>query len=71
MSYIVVSPAYGRDYKSAKEAKAAWLEGKDFVHESAMFTGGGTYVSVRDVPNTTVEIRYKRMTQVCVVKGGK
>ena len=24
-----VTPAYGRDYRSAREAKAAWYEGKD------------------------------------------
>lgn len=31
MSYVTVTPAYGRDYKSAKAARADWDAGKDFI----------------------------------------
>lgn len=66
MSYLVVSPAYGRDYKNAKDAKADWTSGKDFVNESAMFTGGGTYVNSNDWTGS-VEIRYARKTKAAVI----
>jgi len=29
--YTTVTPAYGRDYKSGKAAKADWAAGKDFI----------------------------------------
>lgn len=44
-SYCVVSPAY-RDYKKASDAKADFLDGKDFKMESV--TQGNGYCSVRD-----------------------
>lgn len=68
MSYITLQPAYGRDYKSAKEVKAAWEAGKDFMVAS-MFGGGGSYVNKEDAPpKTTFNIRYKRNTQICVIR---
>lgn len=73
MKYVTVTPAYGRDYKSGKEAKEAWLAGKDFVYQAPPFDpDSGRYCSVRDfdAKTTTVNIRYKRMQQVAVVKGG-
>lgn len=30
MGWIEVTPAYGRDYTTAKAARADWNEGKDF-----------------------------------------
>lgn len=69
MSHVVVSPAYGRDYKSGKDAKADWESGKDFVVQS-MF-GGGTYINKEDAKAqgvTSVQIRFKRMANLTVVK---
>lgn len=34
--YITVSPAYGRDYKSSREALQAFNEEKDFILEDVM-----------------------------------
>lgn len=54
MISITGLPAYGRDYKTADEARAAWLAGKDFVCSFS-----GRYFSVRDVePSTIVMIYY-------------
>lgn len=67
---IIVSPAYGRDYKDGAAAKAAWLSGKDFVHETSVIFGGGTYCSSRDFgPNETIEIRYNRKMGHILLKG--
>ena len=65
-NYRVVVPAYGRDYKSAKDAKADFAAGKDFIYQN--FDGTGA-TSVRDfAAGVTVNIRYKRMTQVTPFK---
>jgi hypothetical protein len=67
-NWITVSPAYGRDYKSGKDAKADFLKGKDFKLHS-MTRHEGTYCSVRDfAPGVSVQIRYKQMRQVVAVK---
>ena len=68
-NYIVVSPAYGRDYPSGKLAKADSLAGKDFKCESILPEGGGTYCSINDFsPGLTVEVRFKRLASVVMVK---
>ena len=67
---IVVSPAYGRDYKSKKDVIQAWNEGKDFIIESQLHTGGGTYISKDDLqPGEKVELRYNRMTRLTFSEG--
>jgi hypothetical protein len=58
----VVSPAYGRDYKSAEAAKADWKNGKDFKLQPQ-----GCYCSIRDFPNEQVEIRYSKLTELVIV----
>lgn len=62
---LTVTPAYGRDYTSAKAALADWEAGKDFVVEGLH---SGTYVSKSDLTNgETVRIRYNRKTRVVSV----
>lgn len=71
MNYYELTPAYGRDYKSAKDVKTAWDEGKDFNGDYQL---GFAYVNVNDIPKPcVVNLRYKRNTMVAVVKvgGGK
>ena len=66
-SYLTVTPAYGRDYKTKKEVLEAWEQGKDFAIAS-VFDGGG-YINKEDArPGMTINIRYKRATQIAVVK---
>lgn len=55
-------PAYGRDYKSQAEVKAAWKSGVDFRDAES-----GRYFSKRDIdnmPGTKVLIRYAKLTKV-------
>jgi len=55
---MTVSGAYGRDYKSAKEIKADWSSGKDFVIRSLEGSG---YVNNADVePSMEVWGRYSQ-----------
>lgn len=68
MTYYVVSPAYGRDYKNQAEVKADWNSGKDFVHESAMHTGGGTYINNQQVkPGDSVQVYYDKKRKHMVI----
>jgi hypothetical protein len=60
--YIEVEPAYGRDYTSAKAAKADWHAGVDFFIPATQ-----RYVSVRDAqrdPDLRVIIRYAKSRKV-------
>ena len=69
MNYLSLTPAYGRDYKSAREVTQAFLDGKDFEIASMFGSFGGRYCSVRDfAQGVTVSIRYNRLTRVVNVK---
>lgn len=70
MRYITCIPAYGRDYKTKKEVLAAWEAGKDFIVQD-MFSSGYINKEDADRQGITVNIRYKRLTQVCVIKPSK
>jgi hypothetical protein len=66
-----LTPAYGRDYTSGKDAIASFESGKDFSLAS-IFHGSG-YVSIRDfVAGDRVSIRYGKLRKVVghTVKGG-
>ena len=66
--YITLTPAYGRDYTSKKAVLADWNAGKDFVI-STYGPDDGRYINKEDAPKgATLNIRYKRMTQICVIK---
>lgn len=59
-----LTPAYGRDYSSAKAAIADFLAGKDFSLAS-LFHGSG-YVSKADFePRDRISIRFSRLRKVC------
>lgn len=64
--YYELAPAYGRDYKSAKDVTAAFQSGADFQGDYSM---GFRLCSIRDLdPGSTVLLRYKRNTMVTSVK---
>lgn len=64
--YYELEPAYGRDYKSKKEVIQAWDEGKDFIGD---YNLNFHVVNKQDIPKPcTVNLRYKKKTQVAVVK---
>ena len=54
--YFELEPAYGRDYKTAQEARAAWEAGKDFLGDVQL---GFKPVNIQDIPKpSTVLLRY-------------
>ena len=63
MSIVTVTPAYGRDYKTAKAAKADWKAGKDFILQAFGNPYDGKPCSVRDLGNNVV-IRFDGMRKV-------
>jgi hypothetical protein len=66
MAYFELTPAYGRDYKTAKEVKAAWEAGKDFEGDYQL---GFKPVNREDIPKpSTVLLRYSRNTKVASIK---
>lgn len=50
-TYIEVTPAYGRDYTTAKAAKQDWKEGKDFRD-----TVSGSYVNIEDAKRLDLKV---------------
>lgn len=60
-----LTSCYGRIYRTAKEAKEAFIAGKDFYwnHPS-----GGTYCSIRDyAPGDVAKIRYNKNQNITFV----
>ena len=67
---IILVPAYGRDYRTAKEVLAAWRAGKDFLISDVSCRFNGRYISLVDVErfamtDWTFRIRFLRLT--CIV----
>lgn len=46
--YVTLEPAYGRDYKTAKEARAAFFSKKDFIISTISHPGFGQYFNFDD-----------------------
>lgn len=56
---VTLQPAYGRDYKSSQEAKAAWTSGVDWQIATT-----GQYCSIRDAASLPeVWLRYNNLTK--------
>lgn len=62
---MTVTPAYGRDYKSAKAVREAWESGQDFVI-AAPLEESGRYVNREDYGGS-VTVRYGRLRKVTVI----
>jgi len=68
---LKVIPAYGRDYKSSKAARAAWADGKDFQIADMSSPWDGSYVNKADlVPGEEVIIRYAGLRKQCIASAG-
>jgi hypothetical protein len=65
---LTLTPAYGRDYKSAKAAKADYADGKDFVLQQFGHPYDGRYVNRNDLDGQTVILRFKQLRSVTTVK---
>jgi hypothetical protein len=65
-NWINLTPAYGRDYKSAKEVLKDFLEEKDFVLNTPFTT---TYINKQQIEKgTSIQFRYSKLTKVFVHK---
>lgn len=62
---LTVVPAYGRDYKTAKDAAADWFAGKDFRIADISSRYNGSYCSIRDPINARIRFNAGRMTVFC------
>jgi hypothetical protein len=68
MLYLELTPAYGRDYSSQKEVRAAWIQGKDF-EVATLGPDMGRKVNKDDAPKgATLNIRYAGLRNICVIK---
>lgn len=68
---MTLTPAYGRDYKSQKDVKSAWEDGKDFVIADLFHPDNGRYINKQDAVSggiKSVNIRYKKLTQICSIR---
>lgn len=68
---MTIVPSYGRDYTSGKAARADWEAGKDFTIMDMSSRDDGRQINLADAQRggiSTVTIRYKRHTQLVVVK---
>jgi len=63
---LVLSPAYGRDYKSQKAVKEDWEANKDFIIQS-IGPHMGRYINKRDAAGEKVQIRYQNLTKAIVL----
>ena len=54
--YTTVTPAYGRDYKSGKAAKADWAAGKDFIINDMFNKYDGKPINKSDADNAGIKV---------------
>jgi len=65
---MTLTPSYGRDYTSAKAVKADWDANKDFTIADVFGGQCGRQINKEQAPKGTHNIRYKKLTQVVVIK---
>ena len=54
--YTTVTPAYGRDYKSGKAAKADWAADKDFIINDMFNKYDGKPINKSDADNAGIKV---------------
>lgn len=69
MSFIGVSPAYGKDYKTKKEVMEAYKSGADFQIHDINHPAYGRYININDHPvGTTLMVRHNNKMRVTPVE---
>ena len=66
-----ITPAYGRDYTSLKDALADWNAGKDFLLNTST---RGIPCNIQDMERedaSHLRLRFDNLRKVCPVKRGK
>lgn len=66
MNHVTLTPAYGRDYKSAKAAKADYAAGKDFILNDITSRYDGKPINKQDVKGAglAVTLRFDSLRKV-------
>ena len=66
---MTLTPAYGRDYKSAAAAVADLQSGKDFILADFSSPWDGMPINKRDIPaGTTVRIRFASLRKITTTR---
>lgn len=65
---MTLTPAYGRDYKSAKAAKEDFNADKDFIVRDFFSPWDGKPVNKSQLKGTTVTLRFDKDRKVTTVK---
>lgn len=68
MNNPTLTPAHGRDYKSALEVKSDFHARKDFLIADISHPYDGKPMNINDCSPGTVNIRYGKLRKICVVK---
>lgn len=64
-----LTPAYGRDYKTAKAVKADWQDGKDFIIADYFSEWDGKPMNREQAkPGEVFNIRYHGLRKIVVVR---
>jgi hypothetical protein len=67
--HITVMPAYGRDYTTAKAARADWLAEKDFIIVDRDNRWYGKPVNRQQITeNEIIHIRYNKNRNTCLAE---
>lgn len=67
---MTLTPAYGRDYKSIKDAKADFDANKDWIIDDYFSKWDGKPVNKEQLIGETVTLRFDRLTKTTTFKVG-
>jgi len=69
VTYLTLTPAYGRDYTSKAAVQADWRAGKDFIIANAFHRYDGKPINKpqADADGLTVNIRYGKLRRIMVI----
>lgn len=67
MRVVIATPAYGRDYGTEEECRAAWNGGSDFRIQDLFLHG--TYIGKQEAEQYgfTMQLRFNNMKDICMV----
>ncbi len=71
MRYKTATPAYGRDYTTAKAARADWQAGKDFLIADFFDPFDGKPINKQDADRAglTVNLRFDGLAKITPAEG--
>jgi len=64
---ITLNPAFGRDYSSSEYVYAAWKHGQPFRVYQKDHEWNGRMISIRDITDETVRVRFNKGTEITLI----